>query len=302
MSAAPPKPPRPNLFIVGAPKCGTTAWVEYLRTHPDIFFPEVKEPHYFASDIPKMRWTHDFGEYEELFAKAGDAKVVGEASVMYLCSTNAAQEIRAYNPRSKILVFLRAQEDFLPSLHHQFLYRFTESIEDFETAWQVSGKRPPDTIPKVCRHPKLLDYKAMGRFGDQLDRYFDLFPQDQIRIVRFDEWTRDPRAVYLQILDFLGLEDDGRKEFPPVNEAKAHRNKLIGKFLNQPPRAVQIAVRWIRKLTGRRTLGIAGRASRMMASRGYRTTVSPALREEIRDYYRDGHSVERLSVRGSPAG
>ena len=49
--------PRPNLFIVGAPKCGTTAWVEYLRTHPDIFFPEIKEPHYFATDLPGMRWT-----------------------------------------------------------------------------------------------------------------------------------------------------------------------------------------------------------------------------------------------------
>src|SRR3954462_962523 len=99
----------PNLFIVGAPKCGTTAWVEYLRTHPDIFFPDSKEDCFFALDLPRFRFIHSETEYSKLFAGSGDTKIVGEASAMYLFSEAAADAIRRYNPSSKILIFLREQ-------------------------------------------------------------------------------------------------------------------------------------------------------------------------------------------------
>jgi hypothetical protein len=116
------RPPRlPNLFIVGAPKCGTTAWVEYLRTHPDIFFPNSKEDCFFALDLPKFRFIHSEAEYSELFAERGGAKIVGEASAMYLVSEAAAKAIRDYNAAARILIFLRDQEQYLPSLHNQFL-------------------------------------------------------------------------------------------------------------------------------------------------------------------------------------
>ncbi|MEE9518630.1 MAG: sulfotransferase, partial [bacterium] len=46
---------KPNFFIVGAPKCGTTSMTEYLKQHPDIFIPEEKEPHYFGSDLEYPR-------------------------------------------------------------------------------------------------------------------------------------------------------------------------------------------------------------------------------------------------------
>lgn len=277
--------PRPNLFIVGAPKCGTTAWVEYLRTHPGIFFPEVKEPHFFASDLPRMQWVSDLADYESSFERAGSAPIVGEASVMYLYSTEAARAIRAYDPDARILIFLRAQEDFLPSLHHQFLYRFTESIEDFEQAWRLSGKRPAGTIPALCRHPRLLDYEAIGRFGEQVDRYLAEFPADQVRVIRFADWTSDPRPTYLRILDFLGLEDDGRTDFPKINEAKTHGSRLLGRLILHPPRFAQLAASLVRKLLGRRSLGTARRAAQLVAQPGYRTSVSPELRREIRDHY-----------------
>src|SRR6478735_1414608 len=80
MSAVGNGPRLPNLFIVGAPKCGTTAWVEYLRTHPDIFFPTVKDHCYFAFDLPNFRLTNTEADYAKLFAESGDAKVIGEAS------------------------------------------------------------------------------------------------------------------------------------------------------------------------------------------------------------------------------
>jgi len=278
---------RPNLFIVGAAKCGTTAWHRYLSTHPDIFFPELKEPNYFAFDLPKMRNFTSLDEYEKLFSRGSAAAYRGEASGIHLYSADAARAIGEYDPNAKILIFLRGQEYFLPSYHHQLLYRFAESIEDFEAAWRLSGKRPADTIQKTCRDPALLDYRARGDFRTQVERYLDAFPSDQVLVVDFDEWTADPRAAYLRILDFLNLKDDGRTNFERINEAKAFRVKWIGKLIAHPPPIARAAVRVLRKLTGRSALGIAERASGLLAAPGYSTKISPELSEEIRNYYRE---------------
>ena len=153
---------KPGLFIVGAPTCGTTAWVSYLGEHPQIAFSRIKEPHYFARDLPGFREVEMKREYEALFSDAGDAAVLGEASVLYLFSESAAEQIRKYNPDARILILLRAQEDYLPSWHQQLLYTFQEEIEDFGEAWRLSGQRRPETVPETCKEPSLLDYKAMG--------------------------------------------------------------------------------------------------------------------------------------------
>ena len=71
MNATDTGPPIANLFIVGVPKCGTTAWVEYLRTHPDIFFPDSKEDCYFATDLPNFRFIHTEADYAKLFEGTG---------------------------------------------------------------------------------------------------------------------------------------------------------------------------------------------------------------------------------------
>jgi hypothetical protein len=276
---------KPNLFIVGAPKCGTTAWVRYLRTHPGIFFADMKEPTYFATDLPGIRWVPTLAEYESLFDRGSGASVVAEASAMNLYSADSAEAIRRYNPDAKILIFLRPQEDFLQSYHHQLLFRFAETIEDFETAWRLSGNRPPETIPRTCREPRLLDYRAVASFREQVERYLDRFPAEQVRVFHLSDWAADPRAAYLQILDFLGLEDDGRTDFPRVKEAKSYRIQWLGRLIAHPPAFAVSLVRLLRKITGRSSLRLAESASLLISQRGYRLSISPQLREEIRSCY-----------------
>ena len=283
-----------NLFIVGAPKCGTTAWYTYLQDHPDIFFPDIKEPHFFASDLPKMQWTSSLEQYEGLFSSAAPAKALGEASVMYLYSDRAADAIARYNPSARILIFLRDQVDFLSSLHNHYVFTFSESVESFEEAWRLSGNRPAETIPDQT-DPKLLDYRAIGRFHEQVERYFDRFPASQIRVIRFDSWTGDPRKTYVEILEFLGLPDDGRTQFEPINEARSYPVKWIGKLIRHPPRILQLGMRLVRKLSGRNVLGLAERASKLVASKGNQSTFSPELREEIRRYFeQDNRDLEQM--------
>lgn len=279
---------KPNLFIVGAPKCGTTAWVEYLGSHPDIFFSPAKEPHHFARDFPKWCFFREKEDYLALFNDSGDAQVVGEASVRYLYSQAAAQEIHKFNPDAKILIFLRSQEDFLPSLHNQQLYNGDESIEDFRQAWRLSGKRSADNIPSYCREPSFLDYAAMGRFLEQIERYLAVFPVEQVRVIAFRNWVENSRQTYLEILSFLGIEDDGRTEFPLINEAKHHKSKLLASLTQIPAPWIRRGHTHLTRLAGRE-LGLLTRLRKLNRGSGYRSPVDPSLKDEIRRYYAEGN-------------
>lgn len=278
---------KPNFFIVGAPKCGTTAWMGYLSSHPDVFISEVKETTFFGHDLPGMQWLKSQEDYENLFERGRGRKIIGDASAAHLYSTVAAAEIAHYNPAAKILIFLRDQEDYLPALHHHYLTRFEECIEDFETAWRLSGHRPPETLLDSFTEPKMLDYLAMGSFHDQVARYYEHFPADQIRVFHLREWSSNPRAAYLDILAFLGVPDDGRTDFPRINEAKHFRVKWIGKLIMRPPFFARWAAALLRKITRRNALHLNDRLSEVFATKGYRTAISPEVKAEIRGYFEE---------------
>ena len=279
------EPVKPNLFIVGAPRCGTTAWVEYLSAHPSIYFSAQKEPHYFCEDFPRFRWARTLDDYHELFKPAGAADVIGEASVQYLYSEVAAIKIASYNPAARILIFLRDQSSFLPSYHNQLLYNKDEDIEDFATAWQLAVDRIIRQPPKGCREERFLDYSDVGRFDQQISRYLNVFPPDQIMVLWYRDWSKDPRRAYLAILDFLGLPDDGREAFDPVHGAKYHVSQTIADFTQRPPGWVRGAAGIVKRATGVKRLRLAERLRKVNQRKGYRSELSDELRAEIAQFY-----------------
>ncbi len=281
---------KPNLFIVGAPKCGTTAWVQYLSTHPDICFSPVKEPHYFCTDL-QWRNFHEEEEYLNLFKDCSAAKVVAEASVRYLCSTAAAENIRKFNPDARIIVFVRDQADHIPSLHNQMLYRSEEWIADFTEVWRLSDQRGKSSDGRT-REPKFLDYKALGRFSEQVERYFAVFPAEQVRVFDFHDWSHDPRTTYLEILRFLRLRDDGRSEFPKINEAKHQHSPWLARQLIKPPPVIKLAAPLLKRVLGRSGLDrIVGFALKLNRREGYLGGTSDTLRQEIRAYYAEDNAL-----------
>lgn len=89
-----PRTRRPDFFLVGAPKCGTTAMYQYLRRHPAIFMCPVKEPEFFSRN-PGDPAAYSLEEYLTLFDGVKEEKRIGEASVGYLAAPTAAARIRA---------------------------------------------------------------------------------------------------------------------------------------------------------------------------------------------------------------
>lgn len=214
---------KPDFFIIGAPKCGTTAMAGYLAAHPEICMSDPKEPHFFNSDF-QNRHTHSLRQYAACFASAtAQHKAVGEASVLYLYSDVAIANILAFQPDARFIVMLRNPVDMAISWHSEALYSSSvgETVTDFPSAWSLQQERKSGrAIPAICKEPKVLYYKDICSLGAQLKRLQSLVPGQRILLVWQEDFLRDGRAEYLRVLDFLGVSDDGRMDFPRVNTAK----------------------------------------------------------------------------------
>lgn len=225
---------KPSFFFIGAPKCGTTALANWLREHPRIFMTQrPKEPMFFDNDIlnpDRMSLT----QYESLFQNAdGTHLVVGEATTSYLRSSEAVRNILEYSPSARFLVAVRNPVDMAPSVHAQALYTQHEDIADFKEAWQAQGDRMHGKrLPDNSRNdPARLMYADVCRLGEQVDRLFQQVPRDRVMLVFMDDMKVDPRRVYLDILDFLGVPDDGRGEFATANVRKRVKLLVLGRML-----------------------------------------------------------------------
>ena len=249
---------RPNLFILGAPKCGTTAWHQYLGHHPDIAFCKAKEPHFFCEDFPNFRWARNLNDYHKLFSTLPKSKYIGEASVMYLFSEVATKNIFEFNPNAKLLAFIRSPESFFISYHSQIHLSLDELAEDPEAAWNLQETRKKgDQLPENCREPKFLQYQDVCRFGRQLARAREYFPADQLKVILFEQWTKDPRATYIEVMQFLDLPDDGYSDFRQINTKRKNRFRWLGQLVRRPPASLLSIAAFIKKTLGLQRLGFA---------------------------------------------
>lgn len=280
---------RPNFFIVGAPKCGTTALHEYLRPHPNIFLPKVKEPHFFATDLGAYPAVKTMEEYTRLFAESTEEQVrIGEASVYYLRSRVALPRIREFNPDARIIAMFRNPVDMVHSLHSQLLYWSLETESDFESAWRLQERRARGLdLPRRIPSPLLVQYAEVGQFGTQAQRLLSLFPREQVKLILYDDFAASPRKVYDEVIDFLGLPRDNRTEFPRINENKRARMAWLRDFYRKPPPLLHRAFRGLKQIAGARGIvAVKKKIVDLNTIREARPPLSPAFRAELVEAFR----------------
>lgn len=217
----------PTFFIIGSPKCGTTALSTYLRGHPDVFMCTPKEPRYFDSDLTGGLLSFD--KYLSLFTKAArHHKAIGEASATYLFSTRAVARICDWIRFPKFIVLLRNPIEFVQSFHAQQIMNGSETIIGFEAAWRAQEDRKQGRrIPLSCFEPNRLLYCEWAKFADQLERLFGIVDRCQVKIVLYDDLVRAPRQCYEDVLRFLHLPSDNRTVFPRYNQNRRVRCLLL---------------------------------------------------------------------------
>lgn len=227
---------KPNFFIVGAPKSGTTALYHFLRQHPDIYMPNAKEPHFFGcADEPEIA-SRTLSEYLDLFREGGGKPRVGEASVYYLYSRQAARRIHDFDPNARIIIMLRDPVSMIPSLHQQRFYSDNETIPDLEQALAAESARKNGGLPMPRRinNPHALFYRDIGRYSEQVKRYLEVFPRDQIKIILFDDFIAHLPGVFRDTLVFLGVDPDFSPVFERVNDSRWVRYLWLRRWLEQP--------------------------------------------------------------------
>lgn len=275
---------KPNFFIVGAPKCGTTALYEYLRPHPNIFMPTVKEPHFFAKDLGTYPFIKTLEDYTRLFADStAQHWRVGEASVYYLRSTTAIANIHDFNPDAKIIAMFRNPVEMLHSLHSQLLYVSEETESDFEVAWRLQEQRSRGIgLPPASRGGFLVQYAQVGQFGTQTRRLLSIFPPEQVKLILYDDFAASPQGVYDEVIRFLDLPSDQRTDFPRINESKRARLAWLRNFYRKPPPPLRSAFRGLKRAMGDQGVGaVAKKIVDLNTVKERRRPLSPAFRAEL---------------------
>ncbi len=226
---------RPNLFIVGAAKSGTTAMHQYLAAHPDIFMSTYKEPHYFGADLIGARMEQFRGKtdkYLRLFADARDERWRGESSVWYLYSKSAAGEIKQFAPDARIIIMLRSPLEVSYSMFYQSRYTGNEVLPTFEAALDAEAERwQGRQIPRLSHTRHGLFFTAICQYTDMVSRYFDAFGREYVRVIIYDDFKRDTAGEYRKTLEFLGVNPTFTTPFDVVNANKEVRNPAAQKAL-----------------------------------------------------------------------
>lgn len=223
---------RPDFYLVGAPRCATTAMVAFLRAHPQIFLPLRKDVHHFGQDLtrrPGNPWfITDAARYAAQFDGARAEQVVGESSVLYLYSRSAAEEIKRYSPDARIIIQLREPVEMLYSYHGQNMLAMQEDIEDFPQAYAAAAARMRgERLPRWCVMPQGLYYPEVARYTAQVARYFDVFGRDRVHVMLYDDFRRDADGEFAKVLTFLGVDARFRVPFRAINSHREVRCKRL---------------------------------------------------------------------------
>ena len=289
---------RPDFFIVGAPKCGTTAMSDYLAAHPEIFMGR-KEMHFFGKDLRFASHFYRRAEREYLAEFQGwkGQRRIGEASVWYLFSETAAAEIKAFNPSARIIVMLRDPVEMMYSLFQYFRYDGNEPLTTFAAALQAEPDRAAGrrTGRQTYFTPGLV-YRDTARFARQVQRYFQTFGRERVHVVLHEDLAVNPAAVYRDTLEFLEVDSSHTlPQFERVNPAKSVKSRGLRALLNDP--AARSAVLAVRPFLPQPVFNVFHRTERFLSRLNSTVEKPPPLEPELKSKLRREFEteVEQLS-------
>ncbi len=217
------RPPRlPTFLVIGALKAGTTSLYQYLRSHPRVFMPELKEPAFFRADGAGT-WHRGVSWYGTLFAGAGGAVAVGEASpgyTMHPYSPGVPERIRAVVPQARLVYLVRHPIERMVS---QYQMRV------------VNGRERLPMAEALLSNPAYVD---VSNYAMQIEQYLEHFPRERLLVVRSEDLRDDRAATMRRVFGFLGVDPawkvpDLERSF---NTAEARRvRRGVGRALRRLP-------------------------------------------------------------------
>lgn len=233
------------VFIVGAPRSGTTTMSRMLQAHPQVAFPFVKEPHFFSQHdlrgLPgdALRATVEREYLDHFFDPPESGRTVGaDGSVSYLYTPEQLEPVVKLWPQSRFIVGVRDPMSLLPSLHRRLIVVGDETLTRFEDAWAAAPDRARGRrIPRSCIEPRWLRYDEAARYATYLERLFAAVGRERCLVIVFDDLLADPAAQHRRILDFAGLDPVPVRDIRAERESRGVRYPWLQRLLKRPPKA-----------------------------------------------------------------
>ncbi len=229
----------PDFFIVGHPKSGTTALYEMLKSHPQVYMPDGKEPWFFADELRTRTPPRPGGiaqtldQYLSLFAAAKADQRVGEASAQYLWSATAAARIAEIQPAARIIAILREPASFLRSQHLQFVQGYVETESDLGKALALEdARRHGRDVPRYTYWPQRLLYSDHVRYVAQLRRYHAVLPREQVLVLIYDDFRSDNAETVRKVLRFLDVDATLPVQSSEANPTVRPRSQRLNEALH----------------------------------------------------------------------
>lgn len=228
---------KPTFLIIGAQKAGTTSFYEHLNIQDEIFMSPEKEPRFFAFEKDSKKYTgpddpaavvkyKTWDAYLTLFDKVKNEVAIGEASTIYLYNKLAPERIKHYLPNAKLIAILR---DPVLRAYSNYTYNLRDGREDlsFEKALEEEENRIS------LGWGPLWHYKAKGFYVNQLKRYYDLFPKENIKIIFFEDLVQNVKSTVEDSLVFLGANNSMAIQPIVSNKSGMPKIRIVNNLLNR---------------------------------------------------------------------
>jgi hypothetical protein len=225
---------KPNFFILGAAKSGTTTLHDYLSQHPDIFMSKVKEPTFFSETFQVIK---DPISYYELFDQVENEKLIGESSHAYLSNPKSTRVIHGLFPDAKFILLLRDPIDRANSLFHHMRREGFERISSFDKAIVTEKIRIQSDQFRKKHRQYFYNYMYVnsGKYGEQIARYFQFYRQEQFLILKSQDLFKQHEDCLRRICEFLEISPITSIHPSAQNIGRAVKSSFLAQLLQSPP-------------------------------------------------------------------
>ena len=215
--------PKPDFLIIGAQKCGTSSLFHYLRQHPDLNLPTLKEIQFFTLDYSRgWKWYKNQFPHKLFFSR----KLTGEASPYYLFHPLVPERVAHHLPGVKLIVMLRNPVDRAYShFWHEKKFK-TESLDSFEEAIANEHARISEEEQKLINNRIMVSqpyrsfsYLSRGMYYKQISDWLRFYPIRQMHFINSEKFFENPETQLAELYQFLGI-----RQIIPVNLTPQNTN------------------------------------------------------------------------------
>ncbi|MCC0178641.1 sulfotransferase domain-containing protein [Waterburya agarophytonicola K14] len=232
----------PDFIILGAMKAGTTSLSYYLYEHPETFLSIPKEVHFFDGGKNPQVDTFAKGEYwyRAHFAKqkklAPGTKVF-EATPAYLFNPLAPKRIFETLPNAKLIILLRNPTKRAISHYLHGARRNWDPLPCYEALQAEEARLKPVIEAQNYKSRAFIEYsyKSRGLYREQIERYLEYFPREQMLIFNSNDLFTQTEAALKRVFDFIGVDPTFKVKNLTVPNSAPNKKKFephVYEYLN----------------------------------------------------------------------